>query len=205
MRNPSRSDSIVSESTYKYIGSDGDSSKPKLATTENAIPITRKLPIVADVIIFLTQLLLAACFIYFAYFYKPIDTLTCYAAYGDDQPVPQGSNTYAINVSKNFRMAIRFGFWITILNFTRAVINQLGIRYKSASLYYISIVMYGFNALLFLVWFIFTQRWRWNFAGIICSEILVVEGYFLKFMLVAVYSIIGLGIVTTLLLALFCS
>lgn len=58
-------------------------------------------------------------------------------------------------MTKNFRMAIRFGFWITVLNFTRAVINQLGIRYKSARLYYISIVMYGFNALLFLVWFIF--------------------------------------------------
>jgi hypothetical protein len=66
-------------------------------------------------------------------------------------------------------MAIRFGFWITVLNFTRAVINQLGIRYKSAFLYYISIVMYGFNALLFLVWFIFAQMWRWNFAGTLCS------------------------------------
>jgi hypothetical protein len=102
-------------------------------------------------------------------------------------------------------MAIRFGFWITVLNFTRAVINQLGIWYKSASLYYISIVMYGFNALLFLVWFVFTQIWRWNFAGVICSEFLVVEGYFLKFMLIAIYCIIGLGIITTLLLALFCS
>ena len=108
----------------------------------------------ADVIIFLTQLLLAACFIYFAYFYKPIDELQCRAAYGDNEIVLT-SNTNTINVSKNFKMAIRFGFWITILNFSRAVINQLGIKYKSASLYYISIVMYGFNALLFLVWFIF--------------------------------------------------
>jgi len=66
-------------------------------------------------------------------------------------------------------MAIRFGFWITVLNFTRAIINQLGIWYKSASLYYISIVMYGFNALLFLVWFVFAQMWRWSFAGVICS------------------------------------
>ena len=34
---------------------------------------------------------------------------------------------------------------------------------------------------------------------------LIVEGYFLKFMLISIYSIIGLGMVTTLLLALFCS
>lgn len=158
MRNPSRSDSMVSDATFKLLESEDANSKTKTASTENKIPITRRLPIVADVIIFLVQLLLAACFIYFAYFYKPIDTLTCYAAYGDSQAIIEKSSTstLAINVAKNFRMAIRFGFWITVLNFTRAVINQLGIRYKSASLYYISIVMYGFNALLFLVWFIFT-------------------------------------------------
>jgi hypothetical protein len=162
---------MVSDATFKLLESEDANSKAKTASTENKIPITRRLPIVADVIIFLVQLLLAACFIYFAYFYKPIDTLTCYAAYGDSQAIIEKSSTstLAINVAKNFRMAIRFGFWITVLNFTRAVINQLGIRYKSASLYYISIVMYGFNALLFLVWFIFTQMWRWNFAGIICS------------------------------------
>jgi len=198
---------MVSEATFKLLDSEDANSKTKTTTTENKIPITRRLPIVADILIFIVQLLLAACFIYFAYFYKPIDTLTCYAAYGDNQAIVEKSSTstLAINVAKNFRMAIRFGFWITVLNFTRAVINQLGIRYKSASLYYISIVMYGFNALLFLVWFIFTQMWRWNFAGVICSEILVVEGYFLKFMLIAIYCIIGLGVLTTLLLALFCS
>ena len=85
VRNPSRSDSIVSESTYKYIGSDSVSSQQK--STQEDIPIKRRLPFVADATIFLTQLLLAGCFIYFAYFYKPIDTLTCYAAYGADQPI----------------------------------------------------------------------------------------------------------------------
>lgn len=156
VRNPSRSDSIVSESTYKYIGSGSVSSQQKSAQDDKTISIKRRLPLVADATIFLTQLLLAGCFIYFAYFYKPIDTLTCYAVYGADQPIlPENTITNAINVARNFRMAIRFGFWITVLNFTRAVINQLGIRYKSARLYYISIVMYGFNALLFLVWFIF--------------------------------------------------
>ena len=86
VRNPSRSDSIVSESTYKF-GSDNVSSQQQVVSAEKIIPIKRKLPIVADVLIFITQLLLAGCFIYFAYFYKPIDSLTCYAAYGADQPL----------------------------------------------------------------------------------------------------------------------
>jgi len=97
-----------------------------------------------------------------------MDTYECKAAYGSNLIVTTQA-TNSINVSRNFRMAIRFGFWITILNFIRAVINQLGIRYKKVSLYYISIVMYGFNALLFLVWFIFAQIWRWSFSGTLCS------------------------------------
>lgn len=164
---PVRSESFVSETSYKYLGSDTTAQKVQ-KEKNRANRITRKLPLVADIIIFLTQLLLAACFIYFAYFYTPMDTYECKAAYGSTLIVTTQA-TNSINVSKNFRMAIRFGFWITILNFIRAVINQLGIRYKKVSLYYISIVMYGFNALLFLVWFIFAQIWRWSFSGTLCS------------------------------------
>ena len=97
-----------------------------------------------------------------------METLECKAAYGSNTLIIN-NNTDSINVSRNFRIAIRFGFWITILNFVRAVINQLGIKFKSAKLYYISIIMYAVNALLFLVWFIFAQMWRWNFAGALCS------------------------------------
>jgi len=90
VRNPSRSESFVSESTYNFIGSDSGNQQQKSVQDDIKIPIKRRLPLVADAVIFLTQLLLAGCFIYFAYFYKPIDTLTCYAAYGSDQPIVPG-------------------------------------------------------------------------------------------------------------------
>ena len=54
VRNPSRSDSIVSESTYKYIGSDSVNSQQKSAQEDKTIPIKRRLPFVADATIFLT-------------------------------------------------------------------------------------------------------------------------------------------------------
>lgn len=51
-----------------------------------------------------------------------METLECKAAYGSNTLIIN-NNTDSINVSRNFRIAIRFGFWITILNFVRAVIN----------------------------------------------------------------------------------
>jgi hypothetical protein len=53
VRNPSRSESFVSEATFKLIDSENANSKMKTTSTENKIPITRRLPIVADIIIFL--------------------------------------------------------------------------------------------------------------------------------------------------------
>lgn len=66
-------------------------------------------------------------------------------------------------------MAIRFGFYILVLNFVRVIINQLGIWLKSPVLYYIAIVMYGIDFMLFLIWFVFTQMWRFCYDGKVCS------------------------------------
>jgi len=66
-------------------------------------------------------------------------------------------------------MAIRFGFYISLLNFVRVIINQLGIWFKSPVLYYIAIVMYGINFMLFLIWFVFCQMWRFCYDGQVCS------------------------------------
>jgi hypothetical protein len=66
-------------------------------------------------------------------------------------------------------MAIRFGFYLSILNLIRVGVNQVGIWIKNALMYYIAIVMYGINFMLALVWFVFTQMWRWSYDGRVCS------------------------------------
>lgn len=77
--------------------------------------------------------------------------------------------TVGINMQNKFKMAIRFGFYLTILNFVRVIVYQIGIWMKNAALFYVAIVMYVINFLLFLVWFVFTQIWRWSYPGRVCS------------------------------------
>jgi len=64
---------------------------------------------------------------FFSYFYDEIDR-PCRAAYGNTEPLPADTGdvmdaTQAIDVQKNFRMAIRFGFYLTLLNFSRVIIS----------------------------------------------------------------------------------
>jgi uncharacterized membrane protein YciS (DUF1049 family) len=130
-------------------------------------------------------------------------------------------------VQRRFKMAIRFGFYLAILNFARVIINQVGIWIKSPLLYYIAIVMYGVNFMLMLIWFMFTQMWRWSHSGMVCSGdflskeqrqefrqqdnqglangYIVAEGNFLKGILIAIYMLIGLLILTVIAVALFFS
>lgn len=127
-------------------------------------------------------------------------------------------------MQERFKIAIRFGFYISILNLIRVIVNQVGIWLKNALMYYIAIVMYGTNFMLALVWFVFTQMWRWSYDGRVCSgdflsksekEVqrnaggdtiyLIAEGNFLEGVIIAIYSMIGLLLIAVLMLALFCS
>jgi hypothetical protein len=107
---------------------------------------------------------------FFSYFYEALEN-PCYAAWGDDQPIADEtlSATDGIDVQRRFKMAIRFGFYLSLLNFSRVIINQIGIWLKNHVLYYIAIVLYGINFMLALVWFVFMQMWRWSYTGRVCS------------------------------------
>jgi len=71
-----------------------------------------------------------------------------------------------------------------------------------------------------MVLFVFMQMWRWSHSGMVCSgdflgvnfpkasaypEYLIVEGRFLKAVIVTIYIIVGLSIITITVLALFLS
>ena len=101
------------------------------------------------------QLGIALTFGFFSYYYEDIN-YKCYAAYGDKTPLTSGYVTVGKDVTKRFRISIRFCFYLTLLNFIRVIVNQVGIWLKSAKLYYVAIVMYGINFMLGLIWFVFT-------------------------------------------------
>jgi hypothetical protein len=132
--------------------------------------IVRKCPVLVDVIFVLMQLGMALTLGFFSYYYKAIDR-PCSATYGDTSPMinPKSAGSVGTDVQSKFTMAIRFGFYLAILNFSRVVINQIGIWIKSSVLYYIAIVLYGINFMLALVWFVFMQIWRWCYTGRVCS------------------------------------
>lgn len=132
--------------------------------------------------------------------------------------------TQGVNVQHRFKMAIRFGFGILVLNFVRVIINQVGIWLKSPVLYYIAIVLYCLNFLLALVWFLFAQMWRWSYAGRVCSgdflskserdylrhsgtntSYLIAEGNFLEGVIITIYSMFGLLLLIVVVAALFFS
>ena len=163
---------------------------------------------------------------FFSYFYDALDR-PCSAAYGNNAPTASTVNidaTQAINVQSRFRMAIRFGFYLSVLNFGRVAINQVSIWYKNQFLYWIALVMYGIIFMLILVWFVFAQIWRWSYSGRVCSgdflsadeksqlrhsgnndTYLIAEGNFLLGVIIAIYSMVGLLLLVVFAVALFCS
>jgi len=144
----------------------GSFSEPPRTETKK---IGRKCPVLVDVIFILMQLGLALTFGFFSYNYDAIHR-PCKAAYGSVIPLPpDGGATIGKDVQFRFKLIIRFGFYLSILNFIRVVVNQIGIWLKSPLLYYFAIVMYGVNFMLALVWFMFAQMWRWCYDGQVCS------------------------------------
>lgn len=134
--------------------------------------IVRKCPVLVDVIFVLMQLGMALTLGFFSYYYDALDR-PCSAAFGDKIPMittgDDATDTVGTNVQAKFTMAIRFGFYLSLLNFTRVIINQIGIWIKSSVMYYIAIVLYGTNFMLALIWFVFMQIWRWCYSGRVCS------------------------------------
>ena len=115
-----------------------------------------------------------------------------------------------MNVTTKFYLAIRFGFWLAIINFSREIIRQLSIYLNSEKFVYANYVIWSVWVCLALIWFTFTNMWRFSSYGRVCSgdyldvknpkakdyeEYLIVEGEFLYAVLIAIYTIFGIALV----------
>lgn len=96
--------------------------------------VARQCPLAVDVIFVLMQLGITVMLGFFSYFYDALNR-PCVAAYGNTVPLTPVEGitdaTVGINVQEHFKMAIRFGFYLSILNFGRVAINQVSIWYKN--------------------------------------------------------------------------
>jgi hypothetical protein len=173
--------------------------------------------VVASCIIFVLQVILALCFLYYAYIYSNLHTIQCKANAYSLTPLSSTTNSKGIDVTANFRIAIRSGFWICVINLVRSILSHAAKWLNQPILLYTSYVIHAFNLCLVLMLFIFLQIWRWGQAGMVCSgeylragaspEVkagyLIEEGIFLKWVLITTYIIMSITVTTVCCLALF--
>ena len=150
-----------------------------------------------------------ASYLYAAYIWKGLANEDCFADINSEQPLPKDASNKGINVSWQFKIAIRWGFWMSLLTFIRAILAQIGLYLKRWVLLWCSYVMFAANISISIVLFFLMQVWRWSHSGRVCSGdllpadvepdksvYLVFEGNFIKAILFAIYSIIGLSLVS---------
>ena len=147
------------------------------------------------------------------FFYGELNAVDCYSDPGLDVPLNSISSVQGIDVTRRFRMAITWGFWMSFINFARATLAQVAFYLKMWVLLLISYTMFAINIAILIILFVMMQLWRWEHSGRVCSgdyldEItdadkdtyLIVEGRFIKWVLYIVYAIFGLAALTMCLL-----
>lgn len=163
------------------------------------------MPKFIDYAIFLIQLTILGSYFYVAYIWDGLGETDCLADYNSDVPIAKDTNT-GVDVARYFKIAIRWGFWMSLLTFIRAILAQLGLYLKRWVLLWCSYVLFAANISISIVLFILMQVWRWSHSGKVCSGdlvpegtepdknvYLVFEGRFIKAILIAIYSIMGLS------------
>ena len=95
---------------------------------------------------------------------------------------------------------------MSLLTFIRAILAQVGLYLRRWVLLWCSYVLFAVNISSSIILFVLMQVWRWSHSGKVCSGdlvpegvepdndiYLVFEGKFIKSILIAVYSIMGLS------------
>ena len=168
--------------------------------------VVRFVPKAVDYVIGFLQFAILAAYCYVAYFYDSLDSPECKGDSESIVPLLSDSSIQGVNVTEHFKIAIRMGFWITLLTFTRAVLAQIGLFLRRWMLLWCSYVLFAANISMSIVLFILMQIWRWSHSGRVCSGDLLpdsedcdpniylcFEGRFIKGMLITIYSIAGLS------------
>ena len=85
----------------------------------------------------------------------------CVADAKTNLPLDDESSMEGSNVALRFKMAIRWGFWMSFLNFVRATLAQIAFYYKKWILLLVSYAMFAINIAILIILFVMMQLWRW--------------------------------------------
>ena len=164
----------------------------------------RFVPKALDYAIGFLQLAILGSYFYVAYIYDSLDNPNCFGDSNSSIPLPPGASIQGVNVTRHFKLAIRMGFWLSLLTFSRAILAQIGLFLRRWMLLWCSYVLFAANISMSIVLFILMQIWRWSHSGMVCSGdylaegeecdssvYLCFEGKFIKGMLITIYSVFG--------------
>ena len=84
--------------------------------------VMRVVPIFIDYIIFFVQLTILGSYFYVAYIYDGLNDTKCYADINNNYPLDTKADNLSVDVTKHFTVAIRWGFWMSLLTFVRAIL-----------------------------------------------------------------------------------
>ena len=128
------------------------------------------------------------------------------------------SDVHGIDVAARFKAGIRFGFWLSFINFVRATLAQVAFVTKKWQLLLISYFIFALSLSAMIVLFVLMNIWRFSHSGQVCSgdfiknrdeddmtedelnNYTITEGKFIFVILVLVYLKVGIE-VTILLIA----
>lgn len=169
------------------------------------------MPKFVDWTIFLLQLTILGFYFWMAFIYKDLGKTECKADLYSNEPLGPNSLTSAQDVSKKFKIAIRWGFFMSLTTFLRAILAQLGLCMRRWVLLWCSYVLFAANISVSIVLFTLMQIWRWSHSGRVCSGdyledkqsadkdvYLILEGKFLEIMLITMYSLLGISFLSIL-------
>ena len=113
------------------------------------------------------------------------------------------SDIHGIDVASRFKRGIRFGFWLSFVNFCRATLAQVAFVTKKWQLLLISYFVFALSLSAMIVLFILMSIWRWSHSGRVCAgdyltekddmteeqldRYLITEGKFIFWVLVLAY------------------
>ena len=172
------------------------------------------MPKIIDYAIFLIQLTVLGSYFYVAYIWGELGDVKCSADIESNLPLALNASNTGVDVSGYFKIAIRWGFYMSLLTFIRAILAQIGLSLKRWVLLWCSYVLFAANISISIVLFVLMQVWRWSHAGRVCSGdylenyddadrsiYLIFEGKFIKAILITVYSVLALSCLSVIIVA----
>ena len=93
--------------------------------------------------------------------YYGLNESSCKAVSSSNIPLDKDSDMEGVDVAKRFKIAIIWSFFMSKINFERALATQIAIWREWWVLLLVSYAIYAINIAIFIMLFVMANLWRW--------------------------------------------